>query len=225
MIFLIDDTNLDGFNVTFLLNSEYKGVLRSIRTADELNSLRSDLISADCIMIHRTFANSSIYKEQMADLTNDGETIPFVVFSAGDSEHAIFDEKYPKIIGGIKKSLFYSRLPYFLESFKAKREINLKLIAYGKDYIKVRVRALALSVLRVVVAKEGEIGVLELANIASCPEFKDLISLSQPAIGITYDELLEELEDNPISFEKLKNNINQIVNSFYQYGKNIYLWK
>ena len=73
--------------------------------------------------------------------------------------------------------------------------------------------------------KEGEINVSELANIASCPEFKELISLSYPALGFTYDELLEELEDNPISFEKFKNNINKIVNSFYQYGKNIYLWQ
>jgi hypothetical protein len=176
-------------------------------------------------MIHRTFANSSIYKEQMAELTNDGDTIPFVVFSAGDSERAVFDEKYPQIIEGIKKSVFYSRLPYFLETFELKHEINLNLLAYGKDYIKIRVRSLALSVLRVIAAKEGEINVSELANIASCSEFKELVSLSYPAIGFSYDELLEELEDNPISFEKFKNNINQIVNSFYQYGKNIYLWQ
>ena len=80
-------------------------------------------------------------------------------------------------------------------------------------------------VVRINTTKEGEINVSELANIASCPEFKELISLSYPALGFTYDELLEELEDNPISFEKFKNNINKIVNSFYQYGKNIYLWQ
>jgi len=225
MIYLIDDTNLESFNATFLLAPKYQSVLCLIKSVDELDSFRSSLSSAECIMIHRTFANSSIYKEQMAELTNDGDTIPFVVFSAGDSEHAIFDEKYPQIIEGIKKSVFYSRLPYFLEAFEIKQEINLKLLAYGKDYIKIRVRALALSVLRVVATKEGEINVSELANIASCPEFKELISLSYPALGFTYDELLEELEDNPISFEKFKNNINKIVNSFYQYGKNIYLWQ
>jgi hypothetical protein len=225
MIYLIDDTSLESLNATFLLAPEYQSILRFIKTVDELDSFRSELSSAECIMIHRTFANSSIYKEQMAELTNDGDTIPFVVFSAGDSERAVFDEKYPQIIEGIKKSVFYSRLPYFLETFELKHEINLNLLAYGKDYIKIRVRSLALSVLRVIAAKEGEINVSELANIASCSEFKELVSLSYPAIGFSYDELLEELEDNPISFEKFKNNINQIVNSFYQYGKNIYLWQ
>ena len=65
----------------------------------------------------------------------------------------------------------------------------------------------------------------ELAGIAACPEFKELISVSNPELGISYDDLLERLEDNPILFSSFRNNINQIVNSFNQYGKNIYIWK
>lgn len=225
MVYLIDDTKLESVNATFLLDKDYSNVLRFIKTVEDFEKSQEVLRLSDCIMIHRTFANSTVYKERIAELTNDGELIPLVVFSAGDSEHAVYDEKVPYIIEGIKKSVFYSRLFSFLESFKKEHRANLKILAYGKDYTKVRVRSLALSVLRLVEGKEGNITVSELASIAACPDFKELISVSNPELGITYDNLLEELEDNPISFSSFRNNINQIVNSYYQYGKNIYLWK
>ena len=225
MIFLIDDTNLESTNATFLLGMEYQKALCLIQTVDELEKKRDDLSSADCIMIHRSFASSSVYKEQMAELTNDGELIPFVVFSAGDPEYAIFDEKMPRVIMGLKKSLFYSRLFFFLDSYITKQTVNLRILAYGNDYMKIRVRSLALSIMRFVEGKEGLITIQELAAIASCPEFKEIVSISNPELGISYDELLENLEDYPISFSAFKNNINQIVNSFCQHGKNIYTWK
>lgn len=225
MIYLIDDTKLESVNATFLLDKDYSNALRLIRTAGDFEKSQEALKLADCVLIHRTFANSTIYKERIAELTNDGELIPLVVFSAGDSEHAVYDEKKPYIIEGIKKYVFYSRLIPFLESFIKEHRVNLKILAYGKDYTKVKARSLALSVLRLVEGKEGSMTISELANIAACPDFKELISISNPELGIAYDDLLEELEDNPISFSIFRNNINQIVNSYYQYGKNIYIWK
>ena len=93
MIYLIDDTNLESVNGLFLLNEEYKRIVCRIETVDELEESRNSLLSADCIMVHRTFANTNIYKEQIATLTCDGEKIPLIVFSAGDAEYAVFDEK------------------------------------------------------------------------------------------------------------------------------------
>lgn len=225
MIYLIDDTNLESVNGTFLHDEKYKHILRRVESVEELSDQRDKFDTAECIMVHRTFANSSVYKEQLAELTGDGDIIPFVVFSAGDSEHAIYDEKFPNVIEGIKKVVFYSRLAFFLDSYISNKCIDLKLLAYGKDYLKIKVRSLALSIFDVIAGKDGEITNSELASIANCPGFKELVLLSYPELGYTYDELLEELEDNQISFFKFKNNINQIVNSFYQYGKNIYIWK
>ena len=225
MIYLIDDTNLESVNGLFLLNEEYKQIVCRIETVDELEESRNSLLSADCIMVHRTFANTNIYKEKIATLTSDGEKIPLIVFSAGDAEHAVFDENNPYVIGGIKKSIFYARLSDFLNAYLDSHTVNLRLIAYGTDYIKTRVRILALSIFRLIAGKDGELTVSDLANIASNSGFRELISLSNPALNISYDDLLEELEDNPISFNEFKNKINLIVSSFYQYGKNIYIWK
>lgn len=225
MIFLIDDTNLSSVNATFLLEEDYQSFLRLITTVEELNLYRESLASADCIMIHRTFASSSIYKEQMAELTNDGEKIPFVVFSAGDSDSAIFEDKNPHILLGLKKSVFYSRLYFFLDTYKSQKVIDLRLLAYGKDFLKHKVRILALPLFRLLSGKDGTMTTSDLAAVAACPEFKELISISNPNLGISYDDLLEELEDHPVLFCDFRNNINQIVDSFTQYGKNIHIWK
>lgn len=225
MIYLIDDTNIESVNGLFLLKEEYRQIIYRIETVDDLKKSRNKLNTADCIMVHRTFANSIIYKEKIAELTEDGERIPLVVFSAGDAEYAIFDEKKPYIIEGIKKSIFYARLSEFLNEYLVSNTVNLRLIAYGINYIKIKVRTLALSVFQLIAGKDGIVTISELANIASNPNFRELISLSNPALNISYDDLLEELEDNPITFTDFKNKINQIVNSFYQYGKNIHSWK
>lgn len=225
MIYLIDDTNLESMNASFVLDETYKNILCLINTIEDLNSKRSILNSGECIMIHRTFANSNIYKEQMAELTNDGELIPFVVFSAGDSENAVFEDNNPHLISGLKKSVFYSRLPFFLDTYKAYQTIDLRLLAYGKNFQKVKVRSLALPIFRVIAGKDGIMTTSDIAAIAAYSEFKELISIANPDLGISYDDLLEKLEDHPIMFSSFRNNINQIVNSFSQYGKNIYIWK
>ena len=82
-----------------------------------------------------------------------------------------------------------------------------------------------MNILKIVSGKTGVVASTDLAQIASCPDFKELISESSPALGYSYDELLEYIEDNPTSFESFKSNINNIVTSFSQYGKNIYHWK
>ena len=225
MIYLIDDTNIESVNGQFILSKEFEHVLYRIETLECLDELRVVLNTADCIMIHRTFANSTIYKEQIAELTGDGVTIPLVIFSAGDSEHAVFDEKFPYVIEGIKKSVFYARLYDFLKTFIDNHDIDLRLIAYGKDYVKIKARNIVKSILHLIAGKEGNITMSELAKLASNPSFKELINMSNPALGLSYDNLLEDLEDNPISIIDFKNRINNILISFYQYGKNIYTWK
>lgn len=227
MIILIDDTNLESLNASYVFSRDYENVIHLVRDANSLDDICNTdaLINADCIMVHRTFADSTIIKEKMAEFTNDGDNIPLVIFSAGDSEHAEYNEDKPTVIDGMKKSVFYNRLPYLLNVYKEKQIIDLRLLAYGEDYAKVRIRTLALAVLRKTLHKEGLITVQELANIAASPSFKDFVFLSNPALGFSYNELLEELEDNPITFKEFRDKVNQIVNSFNLYGKNIYIWR
>ena len=200
MIYLIDDTSLESVNGLFLLDEKYKLILYRIESLDNLKKHIDRLLSADCIMIHRTFAESTICMERMKELTQEGEKIPLVVFSAGDNETADFKEEKPYLVNSIKKTVFYTNLSIFLDSYLESNCIDLRLIAFGKDFIKAKVRSLALSIFQSIANEDGNIEVSDLAKIASNPNFKELITISNPSLGLSYNDLLEDLEDNPITF-------------------------
>lgn len=225
MIYLIDDSPLKELNAEYVFDEKYASILKLIKDSEEFHSHKSQIGCDDCILVHKTFMGSQIVKEEMSQLSDDGEFIPIAIFSDGDSENADFDElKKPHYIGGLKKPIFYERLRYFLDYYLANHLIDFQIIAYGNDYIKENVRRWALSVLKKTNGNVGIMGLMDLSKVASCPEFKKLIQASSPAIGISYESLIEHLEDNPITFESFKYNISRIVTSFNQYGKNIYSW-
>lgn len=221
MIYLIDDTELKGLNVEFLQEDKYKSVVTCIRDMQEFNDKRNNLQSADCIMVHKTFCGSNKVYQQMSVTCNDENSIPFVAFSAGDAESAVYDESDPLSIDGLKKSVFYERLQYFLDDYISNDKANLRILAYGKDYMKVLARSWALDIFRLIAGKAGQLKLEDLSRLSSLKSFKLLIE----AAHIDYADLQEQLEDDPISFDRLRMNINNIVNSFNQYGKNIYTWK
>jgi hypothetical protein len=63
--------------------------------------------------------------------------------------------------------------------------------------------------------------ILKLRDI-NLTAFKEIIEMA--SISVSFDELLESLEDNPITVLKFIDNLNTINNSFTKYGKNIYGW-
>lgn len=219
MIYLIDDS----VTADFLQQEEYAKIVVVIRDQQQVTLHGSGLEHADCLMVHRTFCDSSKVYLQVQQLASEqSPKIPFVVFSAGDSENAVYDEECdPYSIDGLKKSIFYERLQYFIDDFIANDVINLKILAYGKDYLRVQVRSWAMSIFNVINGKTGMLGLEVIPKLAACRYFKRLID----AAHIDYDDLLEKLEDEPITFAQFRANINNIVNSFIQYGKNIYTWK
>lgn len=220
MLYLIDDSNLKEFDAEFVF--DYKNILTTIQTSGQFADISDKLSDANCIMVHRTFWNSTKTKEKCAELSKDGDKIPLVVFSAGDSENAVVNHMSNAVIS-LKKSVFYSRLKLFLDNYIKSGFINLKLLAYGKDYVKVEVRNLSKDIFSVISGKDGILTLDYLPKIAKC--LKKIVTLSSPKIGISYDDLMEKLEDEPITFARFRNNINNIVISFEQYGKNIYTWK
>lgn len=225
MIYLIDDSSLDNLNATYVFDEKYSTILKIIQTQEQLSMYMEKLLQANCIMIHRTFDNSQVAKEEVSQLSEDGKKIPLVIFSDGDPEIATFDMQAPNWIGGLKKKVFYERLTYFLDYYLQTHLINLLLLAYGKNYMKISVRSDATQVLKLLRGKSGLIDFMLLAELAACPAFKRLIDGANPSLGIDYKNLVETLEDSPITVDAFTNNINRIVNSFNQYGKNIYSWK
>lgn len=227
MIYLIDDSNFKQMNALYVHDDAYKDILHVVSSVSEFDMLcESQFHDAECIMVHRTFDGTTSDKEKIADLTDDGDKIPYVVFSAGDSSSAVFDEIHPFRIMGLKKEVFYERLRDFLDNYLENHKLNLWILAYGKNYMRVRVRNWALAILRNTSTIKGFIDEQSLGCITKDGNLKKIIDVSAPAIGITYDELVnDKLIDEPIKVDEFKSRINKITNSFYQYGKNIYTWE
>ncbi|MBR5973338.1 MAG: hypothetical protein IK017_11910 [Paludibacteraceae bacterium] len=219
---MVDDSNLKEFNAEYVFDIKYKNILSVIQNGVDFNTIKSILNEADCIMVHRTFERSQKIKEECLEITKYGKKIPFVIFSAGDSETTCYKEK-SDLIDGIKKNVFYGRLRYFLEDYLTNKQINLNLLAYGKDYQKIEIRNLSKSIFSVIPNGNDRLTIDYLAKIAV--DLKKIVTLSSPKIGISYEDLMEKLEDEPVTFDLFRKNIHNIIISFEQYGKNIYTWR
>lgn len=58
------------------------------------------------------------------------------------------------------------------------------------------------------------------------PHFlEEIVILSQPAIGMGYNDVLNFIDDEEITIKEFKARIKSILNSVIQYGKNTYTWK
>jgi len=229
MMYLIDDSEIKSTDADFLMQSEYRSCVCVIRDEQQLAMHRNHLVDADCIMVHKTFCSSNkAYQDMETYASEDGRAIPFVAFSAGDNETAVYNEgQDPLSISGLRKAVFYERLQSFIDYFRTSGTVNLKILAYGNDYQKVLVRTWAVNILRVIVGKTGKMNLEDLSAIANCSTSKQQSDFKQlmDAANINYADLLEALEDDPITYSHFRTNINNIVNSFNQYGKNICTWK
>ena len=225
MIYLIDDSSFEYYHAEYVFDDKYQEILCIIRDEAQLIEKRLEMAEADCIMVHYSFRGSRLAKEQMAELADDGDKIPFVVFSGGDSEQAVFDDKNPNLILEIKKSTFYERLIFFLDNYIQTKSVNLRILAYGQNYIRTYVQRWAVRLMRLIAGRIGMIKKSDIVDLEKLPEFKEIINASSPALGITYDNLIERLREEDTSFDIFCRNILNIVNSFNQYGKNIYPWK
>ncbi len=222
MIYLIDDSKLEDYNAEYVFDEKYKNILTVVRNDSELSKVSEELSNACCLMVHNSFGKSQIAKTECSRISQNGKKIPLVVFSAGDSENAVVSATTNAIMS-IRKGVFYNRLKLFLDSYLKDNIINLKIIAYGKDYVKVEIRNLSKKILSAVAGEEGVMNLFSLAKVAK--DTKKLVTLSSPKIGVRYEDLMKKLKNTPITFACFRNNINNIVISFEQYGKNIYTWQ
>lgn len=243
MIYLIDDNQnnqrFNNYNITFIEEGFFDEYLISVEKL-EIGKSFSDishlefLTTADCILLHSTTEDyDPVRGFQSGSKTNvlkikelisqEGEKIPLVLFS-NSMGNAEFDfQRNPYFINSIKKNLFYERLFDFLEHYKNTGKIELRIIAWGKNFASKEVLKLANEILNSLELKsnESDLKLYDLSNVLI--SFKSFVELSLPNNQVNH--ILNDLEDFPMKIHDFKKKINQITESYIKYGKNIYSWK
>lgn len=245
MIYLIDDNQhnqrFNNYNITFIEEGTFDGYLTSIEKLEAKNSISDTshlefLKNADCIFLHSTTEdydkdkgflsgstkNAKNIKEEIAKW---GELIPLVLFSNTLSMNEVeySYESNPNYISSIKKNLFYERLYDFMEYYKNTNKVELRIIAWGKNFIREEISKLAIEILQALDSKKAS-DILLLSDLSKVlKSLKSFIELSFSSENL--NEILNDIEDNPLEVKGFKKKINQITESFSKYGKNIYSWK
>jgi hypothetical protein len=99
----------------------------------------------------------------------------------------------------------------------------LRIIAWGKYFTSKEISKLAFEMLNSVELKKNseDLKLSDLSKIIT--SFKSFLELSKTKND--FDEILNDIEDNPMKIQDFKKKINQTIESYLQYGKNIYPWK
>jgi len=243
MIYLIDDNQhnqrKENYNITFVEDGVFDGYLTSIEKLEQGKSSSDTshlefLKSADCILLHSTTedydknngfihgSRTNVIKIKEL-ISNEGDIIPLVLFSNSMGEAEFNFERNPNYISSIKKNLFYERLFDFLEHYKNTGKVELRIIAWGKNFMSKDVPRLAFEILSAIESKNNS-DYLILADLSKVlKNFKIFLEFALPKNNI--NEILNDIEDNPIKIKDFKKKINQIIESYGKYGKNIYPWK
>ena len=243
MIYLIDDNQnnqrLRNYNITFIEEGIFDGYLTSVEKL-EIRKGFSDvsrlkfLKEVDCILLHsstedydrdRGFLSGSktnVIKIKEI-ISQEGEIIPLVLFSNSMGEAEFDFENNPNYISSINKNLFYERLYDFLENYKDTGKVDLRIIAWGKNFHSKEISKLAVEIISSLEAKQNS-DILKLTDLSQIiKEFKSFIELALPDKEI--NEILNKIEDNPMMVQDFKRKINLITESYAKYGKNIYPWE
>jgi hypothetical protein len=217
----------------------FKGYLTSIEKlekrekASDISHL-TFLNDAKCILLHITtedwdtekgflkgsLSNVTKIKEEIADY---GDKIPLVLFSNSMGEPIYSYQDHPNYIREIKKNLLYERLYDFVEHYQNTDTIELRILALGKYFQAKEVSNLANVLLEALAFLNGT-DMFEIALITREQQvFEAFIKMSFPTVN--YQNILNDVKNNPISIHEFRNKVNSISESFLKYGKYIYPWK
>jgi hypothetical protein len=243
MIYLIDDNQnnqrFNNYNITFIEDGDFDGYLKSIEKIKVGKSFSDTshldfLKTADCILLHSTAEDFDMDKGFLSGsktnvlkikelISQEGELIPLVIFSNAMAEAEFDFESNLNYISSIKKNLFYERLFDFLEHHKNTGKVELRIIAWGINFVSKEISKYVVEILNSIEFKENS-EYLKLSDLSKIiNSFKSFVELALPKNDI--DEVLNEIEDNPIIVQDFRKKINQIKESYEKYGKNIYTWQ
>jgi hypothetical protein len=242
MIYLIDDNQnnqRERLGINFVEEGVFNAHLTSIeklekRTANDISHLLF-LKAARCILLHTSTedydsekgafvsGSQSNVRKIKEDIADYGEAVPLVLFSNGMDEPVYFPDLNPNYISAIKKNIFYDHLRDFVEHYKNTKKIELRILAWGKNYRAKEVSALAYILLNTI-AFRNETDKFEVAQLSDKQHIlKSFIEISLP--NTNYADILNDFWENPISINNLRNKITIITESFWEHGENIYSWK
>ena len=231
-VYLIDD-NVDGNRQKYGGGFVDDGVYSSVMVAIDRLSPDSDIAflkDASCIMLHKSledFFDGKFHDDShkvamiIRKLSGEGNSIPLVLFSDGDTND-LGDFKGQTIFS-LSKRAFYGRLESFIIHFQKTQEVELRMLAYGQNYVAYLANRAATS-LFVKLQNLHDNEKLPAPKV-HCEEMRQIVSLSQPSIGKDYKEIIINLAMNPITVWEFKNRINIILENIQDYGKNYYTWK
>lgn len=229
MIYLFDDTN-EMYIQKFFQPLEFTDVLvyKSCVSGREVRLMEPSLSNAEWIFIHKSFKDSEggpreVYDYIVNDIADYGDEIPLILFSDEDRPTPIIDKESKNLIESYKKSVFYSRLASFLENRRISGMANIELLLYGVGGEIEKIINAGIKLLTAVRTK-GETEKLSLADI-SVTDLMCLINSARPNIGIEYSVLMQRIETLSIRVGDYRSNIKAIIESFIEYGTNIYSWK
>lgn len=236
-ILLIDDNSKmqrQSYGASFVDDELFESALHHIERVNKDFNL-STLDEYDCVMIHDSLEdfingafneNSHVARDLIIEYL-DERHIPYVLFSDGHQSTGEYDSSNNLVC--LKKSNFYSRLKYFLEYYINKHNILFHILAYGPNYRKTLVTRYAKALFQKFDTKNPE-EIISISDIKPSDDeeyhyLEEIISLSQPSIGMDYNDILNYIEDNDVPVQDFKSKINKIVSSISKYGKNTYTWK
>jgi hypothetical protein len=128
MIYLIDDNKYEQISEKYKIDlNPYNECLIWKRTIylDDINIILSN---ADCILIHDSLEENE-NKERLVAMAKNSN-IRYCLFSNGFAA-TIFENDS---IREIKKDRLYNNLIFFINCFKSKGIIDLKLLSFGQNY-------------------------------------------------------------------------------------------
>jgi hypothetical protein len=243
MIYLIDDNQnnqrIKNYNITFVENGVFDEYLKSIEKLKVGKSFSDTshldfLKRADCILLHSTTedydkdkgflpgSKTNVLKIKEL-ISQEGELIPLVLFSNSMGE-AEFDFEWNSFyISSINKNLLYERLFDFLNHYKNMGKVELRILALGENFGSIEVAKLVFEILNSVElkTKSEDLKLSDLKKILK--SFKSFLDLTFPKNDS--NEILNDIEVNPMKIRDFRKKINQIKESYNKYGKNIYTWK
>lgn len=232
-IVLIDDNSKNQrgvYDAVFVDEGEYSDLLFHVEQVNSHSDL-SFLNEASCVMVHDSLEDyidgefkpdSHKAKDRIEEIIQS-KNLPYVLFSDGHSMTADWREDMPNVVFSIKKSEFYRHLKYFLDQYRITEKIDLKLIAYGKDYLK----QLMSMWCQTIISKLADVSDGQVINTSLVDKrsLRSVIENAQPRIAISFDDVMCDIEDGNMTAGNLRNNINNILSSVIKYGKNISPWK
>ena len=227
-ILLIDDNSRNQravYDASFVDDEKYSDCLSHVERVNAQSDL-SFLKDISCVMIHDSLedyvdgefkSDSHKAKDRIEEIIQSNN-LPYVLFSDGHGMTADWREDMPNIVFSIKKSEFYRHLKAFLDYYRETEKLDLRLIAYGKDFLK-HLMSMWCQAVITKLANTPDDAVIDMSKIDN-RSLRLIIENTQPKIGVSFDDVMCDVEDGNITAGNLRNNINNILSSVKKYGKN-----